>query len=119
MLRKRIRWILSAAVAAGILVLSVLPEMPRAMTEFTYADKVGHLIAYFVLGLLLFRAIAPERRKQAFLITVASCVAYGGLIEVLQHFVGRQTELLDLTADLIGTLAGAALGALLLHRRPA
>lgn len=119
MLRKRVRWILTSIVAVGILVLSLIPKVPPVMGEFTYADKVGHLLAYFVLGLFLFRAMALEHRKQAFFITVACCVAYGGLIEVIQHFVGREMELLDMTADLLGTLAGAGVGALLLHRRAA
>ena len=38
---------------------------------------------------------------------------YGGVIEVIQPFVGRSGEIADLYADGIGLLIGAVLGVLL------
>ena len=109
---------LTAAVAALILVLSLVPRLPHVMQGFKYTDKLGHFAAYIVLGLVLFLSLVRENRNRALWIAVACCVVYGAVIEGLQHFVHRQTELWDLIVDLIGALVGALAGWLVLRRWP-
>jgi len=109
---------LTAAVAALILVLSLIPQMPRVMEGFKYTDKLGHFAAYIVLGFILFLSLVRENRHKALWIAVAYCVVFGAVIEGLQHFVHRQTELWDLIVDLLGALVGALAGWLVLRSWP-
>ena len=51
-----------------------------------------------------------RRRFTTVLIVAALCILFGGLIEYLQTFTGRQAELLDMAADLVGAVCGAFVG---------
>ena len=66
-----------------------------------------HLIAYitlaFSIGFILPRSF---RVKIAILFTIFSLSLFGGLIEILQGFTGRSTELLDLLFDAAGATIG-------------
>lgn len=114
MLHARFWRILAIVVAAGIVILSLLPKPPEIPVGFHYADKFAHFIAYFVLSFLVFTSLYFEKRSGTALsgvLTVSAlCLFYGGLIEILQMFSGRQAELWDLAADLIGAVCGAYLG---------
>ena len=115
MLHVRYWRILTAVVAVGIVVLSLLPEPPEIPGGFQFADKLAHFIAYLALSFLLFASISEEKiagkARMTVLIVAGLCILFGGLIEILQMFTGRQPELLDLTADLIGAVCGAVIGA--------
>jgi VanZ family protein len=87
-------------------ILHITPDIP---------DKLMHLAAYTVLGLLFLRAFhggVPDRlRRLPGVLAVSATAAYGALDEFHQGFVeGRQQELADFTAD----LGGAMLAVLLL-----
>jgi VanZ family protein len=114
MLYVRFWRILAIVVAAGIAVLSLIPKPPEIPIGFHFADKIAHYIAYVVLSFLVFASVSEGKRIGASLTTVlvvaASCVIFGGLIEILQMFTGRRPELWDLVADLIGAVSGALLG---------
>lgn len=79
-----------------------------------FSDKSGHSIGYGLLGLLLVRAIAGGRLRNATL--AGACVAivvatlYGVSDEFHQSFVpGRDSDRYDVLADFTGaTLAAAA-----------
>lgn len=102
-------WSLTAAYWATIFVLSHLPRVPRI--PLAPADKIGHFIAYFVLGALLFlsMSLTHSRRETGWLV-LAICSLYAIIDELLQIPAGRFCEFNDWTAD----VAGAALAALLL-----
>jgi VanZ family protein len=104
-------------VAAIILVLSLIPQLPEVMAGFSFSDKLEHFGAYSVLGLFLFQSIERGNRKTTILLAVACCFAFGALIEFLQRFTHRQPEVWDLVADLLGALGGALVGAVILGRR--
>jgi len=92
----------SSSTAAGGL-LSLFPEG---------ADKVAHAGAYAVLGALL--TLGTGRPWLGVLLAAA----FGVSDEVHQYFVpGRAAELLDLVADTVGALTGAAFVAFLSRRR--
>ena len=111
MLSKRFWRILTIVVTVSILVLSLVPSPPEIPGGFHFADKIAHFIAYAVLSFLLFTSLFEGKKLSTVLLVAALCLAYGGLIEILQIFTHRQPEILDLTADLFGAVCGAALGA--------
>ena len=114
MLHKRVVRILTFAVAAGILVLSLIPKPPEIPGGFQFADKIAHFIAYIVLSFLVFTSFIGNARAGGWLTTVllvaVLCILFGGLIEILQMFTRRLPEFWDLTVDSIGALCGALAG---------
>ena len=115
MLHIRFWRILAIVAAVGIAVLSLIPKPPEIPVGIHFADKIAHFIAYIVLSFLVFASISQGRRSGTALVMVlivtALCIVFGGLIEILQTFTGRQPEFLDLTADFIGAVCGALAGA--------
>ena len=102
----------AVAWAAGIALLSHLPEPPAPGPEFPLKDKVGHLLLYAVLGFLSAAAAArPGRRRRTVLaIAVVVAAVYGIVDEVHQSFVPeRAFELADIAADVLGGFLGAAI----------
>jgi len=86
----------SASPDAGGL-LSIFPDV---------SDKVAHAVAYAVLaGFLTLGTGRPA-------LAVALSVAYGVTDEIHQAFVpGRTPDVLDLAADAVGAMVGAAVAA--------
>jgi len=66
-------------------------------------DKAEHFIAYF--GLTLLASLAWGLRWSLVWVFVAM-VALGGVLEILQSFVGRDAEWGDFLANDLGALAG-------------
>lgn len=67
------------------------------------SDKVGHLVAYLLLGLV---AVAAQRRPRPVL-TGLGLVLFGLVIEILQGRWGyRSFEWADLVADAVGVVVG-------------
>ena len=100
-------WIaLTVAVLAVITVLSLfpLPELP----DMPGNDKTGHFLAYATLML----PVALRKPKHWLLIGLCF-VAYSGAIELIQPFVNRYGEWLDLLANSTGILLGAVIGRLI------
>ncbi len=101
--------VFAAAVTLVILVLSLMPQTPKP--DPLHLDKAEHAAAYAALGLLVF--VATGKKSAAFvLISVGVCSLYGGLIEIIQPYFGRDRELADWIADICGVLAGTLLGVL-------
>jgi VanZ family protein len=113
--RRTALWLVTTALALGILVLSLIPKPPELDVGVSFGDKIAHIAAYLVLGYMLTRSSLTSLPRSAklrlgmMLGSLAICIAYGGLIELLQHFTGRQTELWDLAADTVGALGGVVL----------
>ena len=66
-------------------------------------DKVQHFIAYFGLALLATLAWGRSGRLVRIFLGV---IALGGLLEILQGFVGRDAAWLDQLANTVGALLG-------------
>jgi len=90
----------SVITVLSLLPLAELPEMPGS-------DKTHHFIAY---GLLMF-PVALRQPKHWLLIGFAFIV-WSGAIELVQPFVNRYGEWLDLLANSGGVLLGAVIGKL-------
>lgn len=114
------------AVAAGILVLSLVPSPAGdPVAGIGPADKAAHAFGYAVLGMLTVRAVALDPRlatrwprptlglaatlgtMSLAVVVVLSVAAFGGGIELLQHAVpGRQFEVADALANTVGATIG-------------
>lgn len=87
--------LLLAAIAFGTLMpTGKLPPVPGS-------DKLQHFAAFAAVALVI-----TLLRPGWVLPVMALLVIYGGLIEVIQPFVGRSRELADFIADASGVLAG-------------
>jgi VanZ family protein len=93
-----------------VLIFSV-SGMASAPLPEQVSDKLGHLVAYFGLGVLAVRAAAgglPARvtGRVAVLTAVIAC-GYGASDEIHQLFVlGRSADVADWYADSAGALLG-------------
>jgi len=98
--------VLTVLLAGLIAVLSLwplysLPSMPGT-------DKTHHLIAYACLTLPV-----SIGRPRHWLKIVALIILFGGVIELLQPYVNRYGEWLDLLANITGVLIGLVLSTLI------
>jgi len=90
------------ALVIGVLSLLPLDRLP----EVAVSDKLEHLLAYGLLGLL---ATLRRQTPRTLLLTLLLVIAYGAAIEILQPYAGRFMEL----GDFIANSSGAFLGALI------
>ena len=97
------------AVLAAVIAVLTLAQLPVHQNGVPGSDKLHHLLAFAALAFPLSAArprLAPW--------VVLGVVGYGGLIEIIQPYTGRQAEWGDLVADaggaLLGSVAGAAAG---------
>jgi VanZ family protein len=70
-------------------------------------DKLLHFTAYF--GLSAMAAVALRARSQALWTTLA-LILFGGILEVLQGFTGRDPSFYDELANTLGAVSGAGFG---------
>jgi VanZ family protein len=97
---------------------SSLPGGTVALPPFALADKVAHAGEFFVLTLLVLRALPVGGATRARWWLVA-LVGYGGLDEVHQLWIpGRSAELTDWAADAAGVLLAAIIIGLVRARTP-
>jgi len=87
-----------------VLSLTPLPDLPQAPGS----DKVHHLIAYSALALP-----AALRGRRNWFLLMPVFVLWSGAIELIQPFVNRHAEVLDLAANTVGLCLGAFLGVVL------
>lgn len=89
-----------------------LPYIPN----FPLQDKLAHLIAYTILGLLWglywIRSTNPRAWHPYFTVLLGAALIYGTVIEVIQEQLtaSRSADPFDVLANLFGMLIGAILG---------
>lgn len=79
-----------------VFILAVLPAQ-EVHIGFSY-DKLNHIAAFFVLGVLTRFAWPGKGAALALLLLLG----FGILIEVVQYYEGRDASFLDVMADIIG-----------------
>lgn len=96
--------VLTLLLALGIAVTTLMPSTSGA-SSLLGLDKLAHLVAFAVLVLPM--SLRAPRQWPLIWITA---VAFGGLIEIVQPYVGRGAEWADLVADGLGAALGVSLG---------
>ncbi|MFO7963147.1 MAG: VanZ family protein [Desulfobacterales bacterium] len=105
-----VNWFLVLAYCSAVFFLSSSAS-PQALPSFANADKIMHFIAFFILGILFFRAYRAWKMKPLYLVvlTLISSTLFGALIEIRQYYLPyRSAEINDIFADVVGCLAGIA-----------
>jgi VanZ family protein len=107
-------WVLFSVAVVTTTILSFGPSPPGA-NLFPGADKVLHAFAYFVTILLALLAgvwrpgRGPGPLADKALLLVAAAIAAGGLIEILQQFVLRDSSVFDWLAEIVGAVLALAI----------
>lgn len=94
----------------GIIALGSLTPLPFKTTMVSGWDKVVHFIMYLPLGFFWSSlSISPSFPINFFMVMCLGSL-YGGMIELLQHFVsGRTASFYDEIANVLGVGSGFGL----------
>ena len=98
-------WQITLALLSAITVVSLYPHASLPVVPGT--DKTHHLIAYAVL-------VFPTalRRPHRWRLIMLFFILCGGMIELIQPYVNRHGEWLDMLANTSGVILGALLARL-------
>ena len=105
-MNKLINLILLALYCILIYWLSSQPTLPAPML-FTHQDKIHHMGAYFIMGILANRFFNDffEKPTTCFIASLIFCSLYGISDEWHQSYVqGRESDVFDWLADTSGAL---------------
>ena len=96
------------------LILVIWGELTRLDPNASWPinDKLVHFFAYFLLGAMA--AAALKHRRPVFL-AVLGLILLGGVLEIVQDWVGRDTSFLDEVANTAGAITGAAVARLIVE----
>lgn len=112
--------VLSVLLAFLLMYLSLArhPEGESLVKFFPLQDKGAHAFAYAAFGFSLFFAFNGKSRQfswRPFLQTLLLGAVFGYTMEIIQGFVGRDYDLLDLLADCIGIVSGILISLAILY----
>lgn len=96
---------LTLLVAAAIAVLTLMPLSSPQIGGIEQSDKIYHALAFAALAFPI--ALLQPRWL---VLAVPFFAAFGGIIEIVQPFVGRECSLTDWLADLVGVALGVVAG---------
>jgi VanZ family protein len=117
-LARRALWLLSAAITAGVLFLSLGPDVVKDRVPDPF-KPLPHIVAYIVLSVVVFwvRGSDDRGRPLAYWVSVlalgVAMIGLGAALEGGQALVHRDTQLADVEADAIGVLFGLGVWLLL------
>lgn len=115
---RMVLWLLSMAIILG---LSFWPEGNQNAALIASAlTNLGHIPAYCILSLTSIVMVASVTQPTPLTLTATTVVVamLGGLVEVLQPYVGRTFSYVDVSANITGSfLAGAGYYHLYVRRR--
>jgi VanZ family protein len=113
-LLRRHKYILTALLTywPALFIVTHIP-VPEIARKSGMSDKAMHFLAYLVLVCLVWLAISPYKRvnwmKVKCWVVLAVIVWYGAIDEWLQARVGRNADVHDFYADLLGGICGLLL----------
>ena len=85
----------------------------RLPEDVAFADKWGHMLAYFLLGAVLTLNMWRDKvsAKCLWIVGLAVPIIYGGLLEIIQGTMcyPRTASWMDWVADIIGTVVGVSI----------
>ncbi|HWA74841.1 MAG TPA: VanZ family protein [Polyangiaceae bacterium] len=95
--------------AAGIFYGGVIDIGPLPTVTFVATDKLLHALAFAGLAVLAFFGLGTGSLRRRQVLSVCLSTAAGGLLELIQTALPyRSGDWLDLLADAIGAVVGAA-----------
>ena len=110
------KYFLPATLWSGVIfILSTRPgiDLPESWMDFISWDKVGHVGVYCILTILLLRGFYQKNAKEDLSTTLSTLMVvissiYGISMEIVQYsfFPGRFFEVMDIIANIIGSLIG-------------
>jgi len=93
-------------------ILAHIP-VPGLVRKAGVSDKGLHFLAYLILVFLLWFAVSPEQkvvwRKAVAWWVFTVITGYGAVDELLQGFMGRNCDVMDIVANIAGTFTGLIL----------
>ena len=106
-------WLPLIGYCLAIYIQSDLPASEH-IPSFEFSDKVLHFLAYFVMGILFYRAYQTLRIKgdprMLILLSIASASLYGVSDEIHQYYVPfRDASIFDAIANMLGAVCGVYL----------
>lgn len=104
--RPRIALALTMALALAVAIATLTPA--DNLPPVPGGDKLHHFLAFGLLAVPMAFA-----RPQAVLWIILAVSAYGGVIEIIQPYVGRHGDVMDALANAAGAVSGGALGVML------
>ncbi len=106
-MKSKIFTIITIVYALVLFAVSLIPKFgPGQM--FSFADKIAHFGAFFVLAFFLVRSIREFKNiKYGWLYALIIASIYGILLEIAQGYIpGRECSFFDWMADFLGALPG-------------
>jgi VanZ family protein len=106
-------WLPLIVYCLAIYIQSDYPSVEH-IPSFEFSDKILHFLAYFVMGILFYRAYQTLRIKgdprMLILLSIASASLYGVSDEIHQYYVPfRDASVLDAIANMLGAVCGVYL----------
>jgi len=101
-----------------VMILTSYPKLTVPSGAFNYMDKLAHLFVYFIIALLIIRALVKDGNKVKS-DEVRKTIYYTGGFAIFDELhqipiPGRSGEVFDVIADLLGVLLAIGLFPLLL-----
>lgn len=93
---------------AAITTLSLWPQ--EKLPPVTGTDKTHHIIAYAALMFPI-----ALRKPDKWIMFGLIFIAYSGVIELLQPYVNRHSDWLDMAANVMGVICGIIIAKLLIY----
>jgi VanZ family protein len=90
-----------------ISILTLLPGKDLPKVDIVNFDKIAHLGVFFALNLFYLRWLCKfNQQYNRLLVITAICIAYGGLIEILQGsiYTDRYSDIFDFIFNTLGCL---------------
>jgi VanZ family protein len=96
-----------------VLIIFAHIPIPESVRQARVSDKSLHFLAYLVLTFLFWFTFKPNQKvilyKAGALVTFCIITFYGAIDEPIQTFFGRTCDVMDILANVSGTLAGLVL----------
>ena len=101
--------------AAALVIYGELSSRPERLFFTLFGainDKVLHFEAYFVLGAM---AAAAFKSRKPVLRAVIGLILLGGVLEIVQSYVGRDMSIWDELANTAGAISGAVIARMMVE----
>jgi VanZ family protein len=110
LIRKLSLWLFWPGVI--LIVWGELTPQPPQLGDVFGQDKLQHFTAYFGLASMATMVLGLKPRLGW---SILGVILFGGALEILQAYVGRDSEIADFVANSLGALTGLGVAALVLR----